>query len=195
MKSNYHLLFLLFAFLIYSCKNPDATKKENNINKITASQIKSQPEKKHKKNSKLSVSIGGTYSFGDNVEKGAIGQVKIYPLTDTSALFYLDVCRGAPSYNLGQTLGKIIITDSVGIYAPDRKNDYFDCKLQFNFTGKLLKIKTIDGHNACGFGHGVYADHIYKLENKSIPKYFINGHGDTISFTGLIAYKYRHRFD
>jgi hypothetical protein len=43
----------------------------------------------------------GIYSYGDDVEKGKTGTVFIYPETDSTILFYIDLNRGAPSYNMG----------------------------------------------------------------------------------------------
>ena len=51
--------------------------------------------------------IGGTYSFGDNIETGPVGSVKVYPLSENAALFFLDINRGAPSYNSGQLARKM----------------------------------------------------------------------------------------
>ncbi len=111
---------------------------------------------------KSSLNIGGTYSFGEDVEKGAVGSVIVYPLTDTSALFFLDVCRGAPSYNLGHLLGQMTIKDNVGTYA-EIDSDYMDCVLKFEFNKDELIVTTEEGHYDCGFGHAVYADHIYNV--------------------------------
>jgi hypothetical protein len=49
---------------------------------------------------------GGTYSFGDNAEKGPVGHLSVYPESDSSLLFYLDVNKGAPSFNMGMLLGR-----------------------------------------------------------------------------------------
>lgn len=41
-----------------------------------------------------------------------------------------------------------------------------------------------------GYGYSVYADNKYELIDKSIPKYFIDGRGDTTFFEGLTVEKY-----
>lgn len=88
------------------------------------------------------------------------------------------------------------IKDSVGTY--DSKfdgEDYFNCILKFKFFSHKLEIVTQSKYDVCGFGGNVYADHEYKLINKILQKYFINGHSDTILFKGLTVEKYNHRFD
>lgn len=144
---------------------------------------------------KPALNIGGTYSFGDNVEKEAVGSVIVYPLTDSSALFFLDVCRGAPSYNLGQMFGQMTIKDNIGTYDSKIDGEDFNCILKFKFASQQLEVITENGHEDCSFGGNVYADNKYNLINKSIPKYFINGEGETILFHGLTVEKYEHRFD
>jgi hypothetical protein len=58
----------------------------------------------------------GQYSFGKNVDEGPVGSVKIYPESDTTVLFYIDICRGAPSYNLGQRYSRLKIKNGVAIF-------------------------------------------------------------------------------
>lgn len=138
----------------------------------------------------------GTYSFGDDIEKGAVGSVIIYPLSDSTVMFYLDICLGAPSYNLGQLFGQIEINNNIGIYSQfDEDSDRltFRCFLKFEFNSDELKITTEYGD--CGFGASVYADNTYKLVDKSLPKYFITGEGDTILFKGLTLEEFAHRND
>lgn len=191
MTTKYILTFsyLITVLIICSCGNTsndknktlDTTIPQDSLIQIT--KIKS------------SQNIGGTYSFGDNVEKGPVGSVIVYQMTDNSALFFLDVCQGAPSYNLGQLFGQMTIKDNIGIYDSKIDGDDFNCILKFKFTSKQIQVTTESGHDDCGFGGNVYADNVYKLIDKSIPKYFINGEGDTIQFKGLTVEKYEHRFD
>ena len=54
-----------------------------------------QPSEEKVQNEKF----GGIYRFGTNVENGPVGGITLYQLYDSTALFYLDICRGAPSYN------------------------------------------------------------------------------------------------
>ena len=191
MTTKYKLTFscLIVLLTIYSCGSTDSGK-----NKMIDTKI-SQTADKQVTEPKSSLIIGGTYSFGDNVEKGSVGSVTVYPLTDNSALFFLDVCRGAPSYNLGQLFGQMTIKDNIGTYDSKKYGDDFNCLLKFEFKSNTLKVVTDEGHDDCGFGHAVYADHSYQLINNSIPKYFIDGHGDTTFFEGLTVEKYKHRFD
>jgi uncharacterized protein (TIGR02145 family) len=120
---------------------------------------------------------GGTYSFGD---EGPSGTALIYPLTDSSALFYIDLSLGAPSYNSGSMSGQMAIKGSIGKYV--LKDEDFDCILNFKFSSQKLDITTESGHDNCGFGGNVYADNSYKQLDKPIPEYFIDIQGDTVFF-------------
>lgn len=174
---------------IYSCGNTDISKNKKPAPTTSKTTINQATELKS------SLNIGGTYSFGDDVEKGAVGSVIVYPLTDNSALFFLDVCRGAPSYNLGQMFGQMTIKDNIGIYDSKLDDEDINCLLKFEFNSEGLKVTAVEGRDDCGFGHAVYADNTYKRLDKSTPKYFINGEADTIIFKGLTVEKYAHRFD
>ena len=183
-------LYYLIAFLtIYSCGSKDSSKTKT-LEATTSQTVDKQPTV-----IKSSLNIGGTYSFGDNVEKGSVGTVIVYPLKKNSALFFLDVCRGAPSYNLGQLFGQMTIKDNIGTYDSKIDGEDFNCILKFKFASQQLEVITENGHEDCSFGGNVYADNKYNLINKSIPKYFINGEGETILFHGLTVEKYEHRFD
>lgn len=123
----------------------------------------------------------GIYSFGDNIEKGAVGSVIVYPETDTTILFFVEVCRGAPSYNLGQLYDRLKIEDGKGIYNSNIFGDK-GCKWEITIDTEELTIKTIDGCDECGFGHAVYADHSYKRKDNLIHDYFTDGSGQKIYF-------------
>ncbi len=191
MRNKYKLTFsyLIAVLAIFSCSNTDSGK-----NKLLDT---TTPQTANKQTTELksTLNIGGTYSFGDNVEKGPVGSVILYPLTDSSALFFLDVCRGAPSYNLGQLFGQMTIKNDIGIYDSRVDGDDFNCVLRFEFSSEQLKVTTDNGHDDCGFGHAVYADHTYRQLDKSIPQYFIDGQVDTTFFKGMTVEKYLHRFD
>ncbi len=172
------IFILLFTVWLSACNN------QANEHKTDTPAVKQTTTK-----------VGGTYSFGEYPEKGAVGSLIVYPLTDSSALFYLNVCKGAPSYNQGQLLGKMIIKEHLGIYDSKVYDDDLNCILTFKFSSNQVELITENGHDLCGFGGNVYADYKYQLIDSAIPSYFINLEGDTISFEGLTIEKYKHRFE
>ena len=128
----------------------------------------------------------GVYSFGENVEKGAVGSVFIYPETDSTVLFFIDVCRGAPSYNLGQLYDRLKIVNGKGIYFSnkyDNSDTQQGCKLQLTIHDQILTIKTLDNAGECGFGGNVTADNEFRLKDKKKPTCFIDGHNHKIFFS------------
>lgn len=182
---------LITTLTIFGCGNAD-----NRYSKtLDAATTPLQTADKQTSEFKSSFNIGGTYSFGDNVEKGPVGSIIVYPLNDNTALFYLDVCEGAPSYNLGQMFGQMTIKGNIGTYNSRLDDDDLNCLLKFEFKSGILKVTTNEGHDDCGFGYAVYADNSYMLIDNSIPKYFIDGQGDTTFFEGLTKKKYNNHFD
>lgn len=117
-------------------------------------------------------SIAGTYEFGGDIEKGPVGMVKIHPSGD-SILFYIDVNRGAPSYNMGQLAGKTVFKDGTAGYKVD------NCQIRFRFKDKSLNLIQ---EGDCEFGHGVDVSGEYKLKDARVPLYYIKSDGDTVRF-------------
>src|SRR6266487_312465 len=97
----------------------------------------------------------GTYSYGKDVEKGRIGTIFIFAETDTTILFYIDLNRGAPSYNMGSLYGRVKITNSRGTFSTkiDSSSAGKGCKWTFRFSKNSLTIQTIHEQDNCGFGY------------------------------------------
>lgn len=172
MTTKYYLTFALIIVLsICSCRNEEKA--------IDTTALQTEDELKP------TINIRGTYSFGDDVETEPVGSVIVYPLNDSSALFYLYVCRGAPSYNFGEIIGEMTIKNNTGSYISKNHNQGFNCAVNFEFSTNQLKVTYGEGGDRCGFGHAVYAANTYKLIDNSIPKYFIDETRDTIFFRDL----------
>ncbi|MBS1745885.1 MAG: hypothetical protein JST21_06925 [Bacteroidetes bacterium] len=178
MKTQFRQIFFytFSIFTIYSCSN---TGNNTTTSDTTANNTETSTT------INAAANIAGTYSFGNNIEKEAVGSVKIYPITNDSVIFFLDVNLGAPSYNSGQLLGKMEIKDSVATYQSKAGDNSMNCALSFHFSDGQVTITTDSSHNDCGFGGNVTADHTFKLIDKTTPEYYINGTGDTIFFKGL----------
>ena len=86
----------------------------------------------------------------------------MFPETDSTLLFYIDLNKGAPSYSMGALYARIKMQGDIGIFY--KKDNYSEegCKWLFTFSGSTLTIKTLDGQYSCGFGHGVFGDGIFK---------------------------------
>jgi hypothetical protein len=191
-KHKFISIYLVAYLTICSCGNTDGGK--SNTTDTTTSQIYNKQEIELKSN----VNIGGTYYFGEH-DEGPEGSVIVYPLTDSSALFYFDLCRGAPNYNVGILFGQMAIKDNIGIFDSKLYVDilnkiYTDflnnCTLRFEFNSETLTVETSSSDLDCGFGWGVNVQNTYKLIDKSIPKYFIVKPADTVIFEGLTMKKY-----
>ena len=136
------------------------------------------------KNSKSVVTdkYSGIYSFGENVEKGPVGSVTVFAETDTTILFFIDICRGAPSYNLGQLYGRLKIENGKGIYFSKYDFDEKGCKWEVTIDNNTLTIKTIYDCFECGFGGNVIADNKYIRKTLTKPEYFTDGEGTKVFF-------------
>lgn len=131
----------------------------------------------------VSAKYAGIYSYGDNQEDEPNGNLSVYPLTDTSVIFYLFKSIGPPSYNLGSIEGVITIKKNIGKFKALR--EVFDCELTFLFSSGTIIVKTDENICECGFGHSVYADGTYFRKNSNIPEFYVDAHNDTIYFKNL----------
>ncbi|SMC77045.1 hypothetical protein [Moheibacter sediminis] len=129
--------------------------------------------------------LQGIYSYGDDIEKGRVGTVTIYTENKDSAIFYVDVNRGAPSYNMGLLLGKVKLENGYGIYY--KKNEYSDrgCKFSLKFKPHELAITTLEDQDECGFGNGVYIDGTYTRTSDVQPEFYTSGEGDKVYFKSI----------
>jgi hypothetical protein len=185
MKIKLHVLMTIGLLALFSCQNnPTNTDKEGaEAIEVTTTQDGVMDENKVAQvveiNEEDSVFIKeyatskylGFYGFNFSEKlEGNTGSLLIYPESDTSVLFNLEVCIGAPSFNLGMATGRLIIKNDTALYQPAEYNS--TCKIIFYFRGNEIQLKTIDGFSECGFANNVYADAIYKLEKKVTPKYY-----------------------
>jgi hypothetical protein len=104
----------------------------------------------------------GVYQYGISPEKGPTGMITIYPESDDTILFFLDISRGAPSYNMGNMYDRVKIKSGKGVYFNKFEDYDNNCKFSFIFSNNTLVIKTIDNSMDCGFGGNVFADGKYK---------------------------------
>ena len=124
----------------------------------------------------------GTYSFGTDIEKERIGTILIYPETDSTILFYIDLNRGAPSYNMSSLYERLKVVNGEGTF--HTKFDFADkgCTWTFKFLKNNLIIKTVQGQDECGFGAHVFADGEFKLSSNKTLDYFKNMEGRKVYF-------------
>ncbi len=133
----------------------------------------SNGQTKNQKALKMS-QYAGVYQYGTTPENGPTGQITVYPESNNMYLFYVDISRGAPSYNMGNLYGRITINHNKGTYSfKDAEND-LSCSFSFTFIGNKLIVKTINSKYDCGFGGNVFVDGEYKKVKNAKFDYFID---------------------
>ena len=139
-----------------------------------------EPAKRH------TARFAGTYMFGSAIHKdvdedaddhvGAGGTVLLYPETDSTMLFFMEVEKGEPANAIGRLAGKIILKSNKGIFTLNNSQGVSVCKLSFQIEKKYLDIRTMEGLGDCGFGPGVKADNRFFRYSGEIPQsYTIEG--------------------
>jgi hypothetical protein len=160
------ILILILILLVISCQTQSKRTKDNDKLKT--------------------LKYAGIYQYGgyaDTSYKGSCGRIIIYAESDDTVLFYIDLSRGAPSYNMGSLYGKLCVSNEKITFV-NREFEYenVSCKWLLTFADSTLTIKTIDNCYNCGFGGGVIADNIYKKISSIQPDSFENGEGTKVFF-------------
>ena len=135
-----------------------------------------------KKATQNSLKCSGVYKYGTNPEKGPTGQVTVYQEPNGSILFYINISRGAPSYNMGNLYDRVKIKSNKGIYYYKDEEENESCSFSFVFTNDKLTITTLNNGYNCGFGGNVIVDgEYYKVKNDKFDL-FIDIHGKKYFF-------------
>lgn len=128
---------------------------------------------------------GGIYSIGDSPEKRG-GTLYLYPNSDSTFLFYLELGRGAPSYNSGAMVGELEFSNPNKVDYKKKDTVFsINCEISITFLKKSLTLTSADESDQCGFGYGVYPDGVYKRTSRRKPKYFIDRLGKKTYFVDL----------
>ncbi len=136
---------------------------------------------------------GGIFRYGSDVEKDRVGQITIFPETDSTVLFYFESNRGRPSYNIGSLYGRVKLAQDTGVFFQKIYSDDKGCKFSFKFTNGQLTLTSMDGFDDCGFGHGVYAHGTYKKTSKIVPLSFTDLESKEVFFQKTKPEDYNNR--
>jgi hypothetical protein len=117
--------------------------------------------------------FAGEYSY--RLGKGAIGNIILYPETDTTMLFYIEINNGAPSYNSGRLYGRACVLNEAGLFDVKFDDAEHGCKWNLAFSRGLLTIRSVFPNFDCGFGNAVIADGDYKRRSHKVIEYFEDG--------------------
>lgn len=128
----------------------------------------------------------GVYSYGTTPDSGRTGVIYVSQNSDSTLLFYLELNRGAPSYNSGAIVGQMnIYSPGEADFTMKKEADFINCSMNFWFTNDSLYIRTNDKADDCGYGHAVYSKGDYKKIDKERPEYFLDRSGEKYWFKDL----------
>ncbi|HYI77460.1 MAG TPA: hypothetical protein VEW65_07545 [Chryseolinea sp.] len=125
-------------------------------------------------------------SFSYTKHKSATGTILIYPETDSTVLFYIDVNRGAPSYNMGSLYGRLKITKGLATYVSKDQG----CQWTIQFTNDRLTIVTVKDFSDCRLGNGVVVDGSFGRTSMKVPDHFVDREGTKYFFKTMTPEKY-----
>ena len=109
--------------------------------------------------------ISGTYKFqrGDGGECDLKVNLEppVRPFREIS--FEIACIRGAPSYNSGWAMAKVLMSNDLAVYSrPSSVSDSM-CNIVLQFGDNAVKVTQLGMDYDCGFGHAVYVDGLYTL--------------------------------
>jgi len=132
------------------------------------------------KKSYFTTKYSGKYTYGEDIEKGRVGAVTLYAESDSTILFYMDLNRGASSYNMGSLYGRVTLKGDSGTFF--KGVDSQTCKINFKFSKNKLNLVSFDDAS-CEFGSGVYAQGEFRNNTKNTPISFVNAEGTEFIFS------------
>ncbi len=103
---------------------------------------------------------------------GPSGEIILAKTSGDNYVFWLNVNRGWPSYNMGFMTGKMEIKNGKAKYI--HKDEYSDgsCILALSVKPAQIEIES-QGYEHCGFGHAVYADGTFKKSKKILTNEYL----------------------
>lgn len=125
------------------------------------------------------LSIGGTYRFGNDIEKESIGEILVVPKADNHAVIYISTSKQAPSYSTFYLLTEVEVIGNKAFYQPKTGNR----KLEFEFFKD--KIITTDPHSITISQISLDKTSFIKV-NDTIPTYFWRGDGQNIALNKTV---------
>ncbi len=127
----------------------------------------------------------GKYSYGTNLNEGPVGSLHLYPNSDSTSYFYLELFHGAPSYRSNVLTGFIKVLDTNrAVYNTQGQGG--GCIFELNLKDDKIQITTDPQRSDCFFFASFSADGTYKCKSSERPLYYIDRSADTIYFENLI---------
>ncbi|MCK9256368.1 MAG: hypothetical protein GX793_10150 [Bacteroidales bacterium] len=175
------LIILILIAISYSCQE----KAKNNTTEETL-------EKEIITDENAEIKIGGTYEFGDFINKKDVyGQLLVFPDSDTSIVFYLSKSHDALDYfyiDIDEVMGRTFITDNKARFQAKSNCSGEDYSLYLEFKPNSVEIIQDDeGGGDCSFSYNFRADGIFEKTNSEIPKSYTNSFGDQEDFENWIG--------
>ena len=114
--------------------------------------------------------VNGTWKsrFGE-FQVWALGQQRLQ--VSFNGVYVYTMQNGMPMANVGQADGIAHITGDTARFKPMPDEN---CELVMRFVGKTLRVTTQGSYMACGFGHNVIADGVYRKTSSKKPKFELN---------------------
>lgn len=127
----------------------------------------------------------GKYSYGTNVNEGPVGSIHLYPNSDSTSYFYLELNQGAPSLRSDVLTGFIkVLNTNRAIYSTQGEGG--GCIFELNLKDDKIQITTDPQRSDCFFFVSFSANGIYKCKSSARPEYYIDRHADTIYFENIV---------
>lgn len=119
------------------------------------------PTGTYKLDSKTTIRNGETYGY--------FGEIQVKQIEDDEIVITFNVCRGAPSYNMGAFTDTLSFKNNQANYTCSEYDS--SCVINFKFKKDGVEVleKTNDLSFGCGFGYNVRATGRYKIISHKTP--------------------------
>src|SRR5262245_9255294 len=94
----------------------------------------------------------------DHADEGPTGTLVLLRMENNKYRFWLDINKGWPSFNMGETDGTITFKNGKASFDNTYQDSRDSCILHFTIANNVIRISGTSAEFNCGFGQGVYAD-------------------------------------
>ncbi len=125
--------------------------------------------------------FAGFYEYGNKDKSTNWGSILVYPETDSTILFYLQLLSNENHF--GELYARAKVIDNKAFYENISNEMGLNCQFEIILNPNGVNVRTTNENYECGFGNWVFADGDYLRKNNLIQDYFIDGSGTNVYFS------------
>ncbi|RZL48753.1 MAG: hypothetical protein EOP71_03800 [Variovorax sp.] len=122
----------------------------------------------------LTSQSNGKFTQSTQVQTGFSGVIKVDWINQDKVLVDLNGNKGFPSFNQGSFTATLVYKKGMAVYAPVEYDKSCVITMKWLRNALVVSQSSDDANTACGFGHAVAVDGVYRKISSKRPKISTN---------------------